>query len=348
MSLKQFLQGEKHPQSLKIKVIEIHNDMSIVGDATALAICHNPNMEYKNMKVGQCYQILKPTAVTENEIMPNEKLKPIKINNFTVNTKKVELSKLQALMPSVPVPTDRNSDNLITFKDIETLPAKTEIKSITAKVINLSKDISGTYGKYCIGKLKDIQCNQMDINIYNMKLKPKMNIGEIIELKKVKVTEFVKDGNTVKRFMATPQTTVNQCSSNAEALFKDVPLGDKKEEGKVVAIHDIFTYLSCPKCWKKVADEDTSCACGSSLDNAINDFHCQFYIELTKDEFIEVVHTFRRQTDLSVQTLAHDDIQKLLNDTFLQKIFIFEWNFVDGDEEQLRMVKIGKPQEKDK
>ena len=348
MSLKQFLQGEKQPQSLKVKVLEIHNDKSIVGDATALAICHNPNSEYKDMKVGQCYQILKPTAVTENEIVPNDKLKPIKINNFPVNTKKLELAKLQALMPSVPVPADRNSDNLTTFKDIEALPAKTEIKSITAKVINLSRDISGNYGKYCIGKLKDIHCKQMDINIYNMKLKPKMNIGDIIELKKVKVTEFVKDGHPVKRLMATPQSTVNQCSSITEALFKEVPLGDKKEEGKVVAIHDIFTYLSCPKCWKKVGDEDTSCSCGSSLDNSINDFHCQFYIELSKDEFIEVVHTFRRQTDLSVQTLVHDDIQKLLNDTFLQKIFIFEWNLVDGDEEQLRMVKIVKPQAKDK
>ena len=181
-----------------------------------------------------------------------------------------------------------------------------------------------------------------------MKLKPKMNIGEIIELRKVKVTEFVKDGKKLQRFMTTVQSTINQCSSNTEALFREVPLGDKKEEGKVVAIHDIFTYLSCPKCWKKVADEDTSCSCGSSLDSSTNDFHCQFYIELTKDEFIEVVHTFRRQTNLSVQTIAHDEIQTLLNDTFLQKTFIFEWNFVNGDEEQLRMIKIGKPEKKEK
>ena len=126
MSLKQFLKGEKVPQSIKFKVIETHHDKLIVGDATALAICHNPNLEYKNMKEGQCYQILKPTAVTENEIMPNDKLKPIKINNFTVSVKKSELVKLQALIPSVsqekPLPAVETSDNLMTLIKNPPLP----------------------------------------------------------------------------------------------------------------------------------------------------------------------------------------------------------------------------------
>ena len=77
----------------------------------------------------------------------------------------------------------------------------------------------------------------------------------------------------------------------------------------------------------------------------MHDFHCQLYIESTTDELIEVVHTFRRQTNLSVSTLDHDDIQTLLEDTFLLKIFTFEWNILDGDEENLRMVSIEKPKE---
>ena len=60
---------------------------------------------------------------------------------------------------------------------------------------------------------------------------------------------------------------------------------------------------------------------------------------------VGVLTTFRRQTDLSVSTLNHDDIQTLLEDTFLQKIFTFEWNILDGDEENLRMVSIEKPKE---
>ena len=105
--------------------------------------------------------------------------------------------------------------------------------------------------------------------------------------------------------------------------------------------------MSCSKCWKKVTEEDTSCSCGNSSGNKIHDFHFQFYIEL-KDEFIEVVHTFRRTTDLSVQTLVHDEIQNLLEETFLLKIFIFEWNIIDGDDEKLRMIKIEKPEDKNK
>ena len=112
--------------------------------------------------------------------------------------------------------------------------------------------------------------------------------------------------------MTTSQSTIDKCDTHIEALFKEVPVGDKREEGKVVAIHDIFTYMSCSKCWKKVTEEDTSCSCGNSSGNKIHDFHFQFYIEL-KDEFIEVVHTFRRTTDLTVQTLVHDEIQNLLD-----------------------------------
>ena len=349
MTLRQFLQGEKSPQYIKVKVLETHDEKSIVGDTTALAICHNSNSGYKEMKEGLCYQMLKPTVLSESEFIPNEKLKPIKINNFSVTPKKGELAKLQSMMPSKseakPFPSQKKNDKQISFKDIGTLPNKTEIKSITAKVITLSKDISGAYGKYCIGKLKDIACEKMDINIYNMRLRQKIAVGDIVELKNLKLTEFIKDGQSQKRFVTTSQTTVDKCDTNTEATFKEVPLGDKREGGKVVAIHDIFTYLSCPNCWKKVVEDATTSCCGNTIENATNDFHCQFYIELTKDNFIEVVHTFRRQTGMTVQSLVHDDIQKLLDETFVQKTFIFEWNIVDGDDEQLRMIKIENPEE---
>ena len=349
MTLRQFLQREKSPQSIKIKVIETHVDKSIVGDTTALAICLNSNLAFKEMKEGQCYQILKPTVISEREFIPNEKLKPIKINNFPVTPKKTELTKFQTMILSKsevkPLSDQRKHDKPTSFKDIVALPNKTDIKSITAKVITLSKDISGAYGKYCIGKLKDIECDKMDINIYHMRLKHKMAVGDIVELKKVKITEFNKDGQLHKRLVTTPQTTVDKCCTNTEAIFKNVPLGDKREGGKVVAIHDIFPYMSCSNCWKKVVEDATSCSCGNTIENATHDFHCQFYIELTKDSFIEVVHTFRRQTDMTVHTLVHDDIQRLLDETFLQKTFIFEWNIVDGNDEQLRMIKIESPEE---
>ena len=78
MSLKQLLQGEKKLQSVKVKVISNHNEKSIVGDTSSLAICHNTNTEFQNMKQGQCYQILKPTVKSGNEFVPNEKLKQSK------------------------------------------------------------------------------------------------------------------------------------------------------------------------------------------------------------------------------------------------------------------------------
>ena len=348
MSLKQLLQGEKAVHSIKVKVISNHNDMSIVGDASSLAVCHNVNIDFQNMKPGQCYQILKPKVKSGNEFVPNEKLKPIKVTNFTVTPKKQELATLQAMMQSTTekkdMPSDKHSKMMTSFKDIERIPPKTEIKKITAKIITISKDIIGKFGTFWIVKLKDINSEKMDINIYNMRLKTKMSVGYVVDLKMVKVTEFAKDGINLKRLVTTSKSSVDKCSADIENLFIDVPLGDKRLEGKVVAIHDIFPYMSCSQCWKKVETEDSTC-CENDSEPNVHDFHCQFYIESTTDEFIEVVHTFRRQTNLSVNTLNQDDIQALLEATFMMKIFTFEWNILDGDEENLRMVKIDQPKE---
>ena len=104
------------------------------------------------------------------------------INNFPVTPKKTELTKFQTMVLSKsdvkPLSDQRKHDKPMPFKDLVSLPNKTDIKSITAKVITLSKDISGAFGKYCIGKLKDITCDKMDINIYHMRLKHKMAVGE--------------------------------------------------------------------------------------------------------------------------------------------------------------------------
>ena len=124
-----------------------------------------------------------------------------------------------------------------------------------------------------------------------------------------------------------------------EELFKDVPLGDEKEEGKVIAVHNIFPYQSCSKCWKKTFEEDISCQCENKEDIHVNDFHCQFYIQM-KNESIIVVHTFRRQTDIIFDSQNNEEIQKALDDRYLERIFTFEWNNNLDDEDDLKMVNI--------
>ena len=71
----------------------------------------------------------------------------------------------------------------------------------------------------------------------------------------------------------------------------------------------------------------------------IKDFHFQMYIETTQAEIVEVIHTFRRQTKLVVDTLIPEEIQLVLENTFLRKTFTFEWNVI-SDEEELRMINI--------
>ena len=83
MSLKDLLLSEIKVNNIKIKIIAIHGENMIVGDSSMLAICSTSNSAYKSMKEGFCYMILKPIKHDSNHFIPNEKLKPIKIANFT-------------------------------------------------------------------------------------------------------------------------------------------------------------------------------------------------------------------------------------------------------------------------
>ena len=66
MTIKEVLQSDKKVQFIKIKVIVNHGDNSIVGDGTGLAICCASNTSFRDMKEGQCYQILKPIKKTKH------------------------------------------------------------------------------------------------------------------------------------------------------------------------------------------------------------------------------------------------------------------------------------------
>ena len=348
MSLKDVLQSEKKVNNIKIKVISVHDENIIVADSSMQAICSCSNTAFKKMIEGQCYMIVKPIKQDMHFFIPHEKLQPVKIPNFTFQVKKSETHKLLALIPTNQSENPETSSNLTskltTFKDIQQMTAKTEVKAVTIKVISLSKEIQGLYGPYQIAKVKDIAKEKMDFNLYSKPIRNKLKRGDIIELKKLKITEYKKEGNTVKRLATTVRSTADKAKKEIEEIFKDVPLGDEKDEGQVIAIHNIFPYLSCSKCWRKTNEDDLSCQCENTEDIHVNDFHCQFYIKM-KNENIIVVHTFRRQTEIIFDSQNTEEIQKVLDDKYLEKICTLEWNKNPEDEEDLKMVNINNKSE---
>jgi hypothetical protein len=343
MSLKDLLQSDVKVNHIKIKVIRKHNENLIVGDKSMLAICSAVNSSFKDLIEGKCYMILKPVKQDDNNFIPNEKLKPVKIADFPLTVKRTEEHRLVEIIKTNSCATSNLQadfkDNLKTFEDILKLPSKCEIKTVTVKVITISKNISGIYGDYNIGKFKDKTGEKMDMNLYSKQITEKLKRGEIVELRKVKLTEYLKDGDTFKRLSTTARTTAHRCSPQIENLFNNVPLGDEKEEGIVLAIHDIFPYISCSKCWRKRNDDDDTCQCGNKDGIKVNDFHCQFYIQMVKDEDVKIVHTFRRQTELAPDNQDTEEIQKQLDEKYVEKSYIFEWN-INSDEDELRMVLI--------
>ena len=102
-----------------------------------------------------------------------------------------------------------------------------------------------------------------------------MNVGDVFELRNLKLIRYMKDQEEVTR-LATTSRTVGIKLEGIQ-LFEKVPLGDIMTNGKVIAIDDIFSYSSCPQCWKKVDPDQTQCQCGND-DTPLKDFHCNFYI----------------------------------------------------------------------
>ena len=343
MPLKDLLQNDIKVNHIKIKVLGNHNDNLIVGDSSMIAICCAVNDGFKALIEGKCYMILKPAKQDSNYLIPNEKSKPVKIADFPLSVKRGEIQKLVILIQtnsSLKTTLQPGStDNLKTFEDIAKLAPKSEIKTVTVKVITISKDIAGSYGNYNIGKFKDKLGEKMDINLYSKQIKNKLNRGDIVELRKLKLTAYSKEGETVKRLSTTARTSAHKCHPQIETLFNNVHLGDEKEVGAVLAIHDIFSYLSCSKCWKKTSEDDNTCQCGNKENIHVIDFHCQFYVQIVKDDEVRIVHTFRRQTELKPDSQDPEDIQKLLDVKYLENNFTFEWNF-DSDEDECRMVNI--------
>ena len=183
----------------------------------------------------------------------------------------------------------------------------------------------------------------MDINLYSKVVKNKMKRGDVIELKRIKITEFVKEGQIVKRLVTTARSTAEAGTSDTNSIFKNIPLGDHQAVGKVIAIHDIVPYLSCSSCWKKTSEDDLICQCQNQENIHVNDFHCKFYLEIMNSDDINVIHTFRRQTSFSPETQDTDCIQKALDNIYLNKKITFEWNVISSEEEDdddLKMVKI--------
>ena len=341
MTLKEVLAGETTIPKIKVKVIKKIGETAIVGDASGLAICCASNTAFTAMIEGQCYIILKPINIDANSFIPNEKLKPVKIDNFVIKPDKNQLSKLQTLLKSTSetkLTVDETKAPLKpTFNEIRELPPKTDIKSMIVMIVNISKDIMGHYGSYNIGKIKDIENEKMDINIYKKSLKQNMQVGDIIELKNIKLTDFTKDGQTIRRVATTSRTTVEKVPQQIETLFKDVPVGDRRERGEVVAVHDLFTYLSCSKCWKKTNEEDKLCSCGNNADIHVPDFHCQLYIELAKNGDIEVIHTFRRQIT-NVTSINQEEVEKAIENCLFKKTFTFEWNIIEDDKQRMMSI----------
>ena len=344
MSLKDIFQNETNKQlnNIRIKVIVNKKENIIVGDTSMVAIFSATNSSHENMVEGSCYMILKPLKQDVNHFTANEKLKPVKIPDFAISPKKTDLNRLKDIMQATSLTKDDpkpNNTAIANFKEILALASKSEIKSVPVKIITISKNIDGAYGTYNIAKIKDSKGEKIDLNLYKKEIRNKLQRGDIVELRKLKITEYTKDGEIFKRLSTTARSSAHKCNSFTEAILNKIPLGDEREEGIVMAVNDIFPYMSCSKCWKKTDEEANTCQCGNKDNIHVIDFHCQFYIQLKKEDEVKVVQTFRRTTNLTPANSNVEDIQKALDDKYVEKSFIFEWN-INNDDEELRMVLI--------
>ena len=346
MSLKDLLNKESKINHLKVKILSKHEDKFIVGDSSMMAIFNASNKDQQNLIEGKCYMLLKPIKLDEKSFICNEKVKAVLISDFSLPYKKNEVNQMKSLLNSTvykhSAVTVNPSLTIKTFDQICLLPDKSIVATVIAKVITKSKDINGAYGPYNISKLKDIEGSKIDINLYSNSIRKKINRGDVIELKQLKLTKFERNGETVNRLQTTGRTTVQRPIEAIDKMFENISLGDKREVGTVLAVHNVYPYTSCTKCWKRIDSDEANCSCGHVEEKHSIDFYCQFYVQSKNDENVHIIKTFRRQTEVICEIEDSETIQCQLDETFVGKDCTFEWDIISviDEEEELQMVSI--------
>ena len=212
---------------------------------------------------------------------------------------------------------------------------------IQVMVVNKSGLITGKFGNYKIVTCKDIKNQKNSVNLYR-NLIDSVEVGEIYVLTNIKVGNYKKDDEVLKRVGTTIRSRVIKASAQVRLDFKNegIMLGDKFVRGSIIGISELNVYESCAICWCKVDSTNECRKCKKKVEEKKIDFNLVMYIQVEGSDD-EVLDIFCFKSTLNLQNEDEDEInEETLNMRLDGKICDAEYNIEDyGDQKKMRLVK---------
>ena len=325
MSLQAFLKEGKPVISVNVHVIQKIGDNLYIGeDNTTLCVLSS---QKQTLQDGQFIKVLKPEKISEDILGVNIKFKVQDIKKMDIKPmdkkkREKEIERLCHLSKQYkPV-----LANIATFKQIDTNVSNI-VNNVLVLVLTASKPIKSTYGYYQICGLKDVENEELAINMYDKYIN-RMKTGKEYKIEYAKKMYLQKEGEKKMRLTTTNKTIITEANSDEQSALKKAMMGNSFVQGSVVGMSDVIFYPSCPIHYKKLVNEECD-ICLQVISEPYQDFQLDIYVE--GNDTLLTFQIFRRYlTSLKVNGEGSATIEKELRN----KHVYIEYNRSDDQSRQ--------------
>ena len=209
------------------------------------------NEDAKKFVDGVSVRLIKPKYIDENTIEINQGFRMIKIKPIEANVKAKKIKQLKdigsATSSSASSAASSSARDLMTFQELDKIPANTEAFNLTFKVSSISRSIDGKYSKFKLATITDRQNMQNNLAVYPPHLES-LTPGKIYKMSVVKKSNYKKEDEIYNRLSTVKKASIKEFDDKNEA-FKDVTTGEFVLTGMILGHGDIHEYKACKISW---------------------------------------------------------------------------------------------------
>ena len=204
---------------------------------------------------------------------------------------------------------------------------------MTVKVVKMFSPRKVGKSSVALCEVKDTFGNGAKISLWN-ELITKVKDEKVLLFENLRVGNYpFEKPHNIKTTAATVITDKTEVLGEE---FKNISQVDGQMKGKVEVFHDVYCYFSCGNCSCSIADGAIYCMKCKNNCTAKKDFKYEILIRMP-DGKCEGGIGFRRSLDLDEDDIKNDKemIEDLLNDKFVGKEVVVEFNFNKKDSSKM-------------
>ena len=236
----------------------------------------------------------------------------------------------------------KGSASVKSFKDIESIPVRSCVPSVIAKVTSLSpkKKVNGPSGYIRTAGLTDHKGEKTAVNLFG-DITDKIEKDRVYEFKNLEKKDFKKKTDKYNWLASRSNSDITEVEGELAAMFESLTEGDGVLIGTILGHEKIHYYNSCPSCKKGVPETAGTCPrCNVDLSNnsPIRDFLLTMHLVDDASD-VKEVKCFRSTLDMSTKNLSDEEIKEKLDGLTDKECKIY-FRKGESDDEMMTAIKI--------